>query len=375
MAFDQKILEVLLRREEGPALDFKQEQYPFENASENDKAELLKDILALANSLRLTNGYILIGVKEVKAGPSEIVGVEKHLDDANLHQFVNGKTQRAVQFSYVPFRVADVEIGVIEVESQRRPFFLKKKFGKLQSNEVWIRDGSASRIANPDEIADMGSEQVVGQTPNLTLELVDIENRVVYGSSHIVHSLILKPSLPADTFQSPIASPLSSENPNYSREVITCTRTRNFLKPVGFRLRNDSGVVGKRIRFVGGVSKERWLVVTEDIEPIPWLHQFDHLSDIKTRWDHDGDDPTMSLRDSTDRVEINIDFGNIRPHDESWMDEPLYFGSVEPGDVTIEGELRGDNISVPIKCKLEIQFQVEQRPMKKDDAFPFLREG
>ena len=63
MTFDSRLLENLLNQAEGPALDFKQEQYLFDNADVGTKAELLKDILALANSWRLATAYILIGVK------------------------------------------------------------------------------------------------------------------------------------------------------------------------------------------------------------------------------------------------------------------------------------------------------------------------
>ena len=111
-------------------MDFKQEQYPFDNADIGAKAELLKDILALANSWRLTTAYILIGVKEVKGRRNEIIGIENHLDDANLHQFVNGKTQKPVEFSYLPFRVEGLDIGVIQIPIQERPFFLTRRFGR-----------------------------------------------------------------------------------------------------------------------------------------------------------------------------------------------------------------------------------------------------
>ena len=45
MAFDLSLLENLLHQEEGPALDFKQQQYSFDNADIGMKAGLLKDIL------------------------------------------------------------------------------------------------------------------------------------------------------------------------------------------------------------------------------------------------------------------------------------------------------------------------------------------
>ena len=86
MPIDENILEQLLHEEEGSALDFKRDQYPFEGEDDKPKSELLKDILVFANAWRRATAYILIGVDEVKGGRSKIVGVGTHLDDARLHQ-------------------------------------------------------------------------------------------------------------------------------------------------------------------------------------------------------------------------------------------------------------------------------------------------
>ncbi|MEZ4603786.1 MAG: hypothetical protein R2861_10415 [Desulfobacterales bacterium] len=50
MIIDNSLIDILLYGEEGIDLDFKRDQYRFANASEKDKSELLKDILAFANS-------------------------------------------------------------------------------------------------------------------------------------------------------------------------------------------------------------------------------------------------------------------------------------------------------------------------------------
>ena len=160
MPFNLEILENLLHQPEGPTLDFKWKQYPFNGASEFDKSELLKDILALANSWRFTTAYILIGVREAKGGRSEIVGVQEHLDDAILHQFVNSKTQRPINFSYSIFSAEGAKIGVIQIPVQDRPIFLTKPFGKIQAYEIKIRDGSSTRTASPDEIVRMGDDRI-----------------------------------------------------------------------------------------------------------------------------------------------------------------------------------------------------------------------
>jgi len=47
---DQTLIEELLHEEEGAAVDFKRDQYPFDGADDATKSELLKDILAFANA-------------------------------------------------------------------------------------------------------------------------------------------------------------------------------------------------------------------------------------------------------------------------------------------------------------------------------------
>ena len=159
-AFDLETLETLLASEEGPTLDFKREQYPFEDAEERQRSELLKDILAFANSDRYRTAYILIGVDEVKGARSTIVGVQRHLDDASLQQFVDSKVNRPAEFAYFPFPAEGKEIGIIRIPIQVRPVYLEKPFGKLQANAVYVRRGSSTDMASPSEIAEMGRMRI-----------------------------------------------------------------------------------------------------------------------------------------------------------------------------------------------------------------------
>src|SRR4051794_8375989 len=103
---DAQLFEELLYQEEGSSLDFKRDQYPFAGKTDEQKSELLKDILAFANSWRQGDAYILIGVDEVKGGRSIPVGISSHahIDDASLQQFVNHKTNRPISFSYKAFQ-------------------------------------------------------------------------------------------------------------------------------------------------------------------------------------------------------------------------------------------------------------------------------
>ena len=156
MEFNKETLESLLSMEEGPTLDFKREQYRFYNATKDDQSKLLKDLLAFVNTHRYRTAYILVGVEEVNGELSKVVGIDNQLEDADLHQFVNSKTNRAAEFSYFPFAVGNKHIGVLRIPIQLRPVYVEKKFGKVDANTVYVRDGSSTRPASPDEIVAMG---------------------------------------------------------------------------------------------------------------------------------------------------------------------------------------------------------------------------
>ncbi len=124
----------LLYRGESESLDFKREQYVFVGASEQKKAELLKDILAFANAWRNEPAYILIGVEEAPSRKASAIGISPadHIDDATLQQFVNSKTNHPVRFGYERFDYDGRPIGIIRIDHpQARPIFLAKAFGPL----------------------------------------------------------------------------------------------------------------------------------------------------------------------------------------------------------------------------------------------------
>ena len=190
MSLDPDYLAQLLRNNEGTTLDFKREQYPFEKGDNETKSELLKDILAFANTDRQITAHILIGVEEDERGWGSVVGVSKHLDDAKLQQFVSKKTNRPVDFSYSVFQYQELEIGIIEIPVQKRPIFLRREFGKIKGNEVYVRRNSSTDIASPDEIFEMGNasqsaegnrfteEKIKKGTEKLKRRIIDVNKEV-----------------------------------------------------------------------------------------------------------------------------------------------------------------------------------------------------
>ena len=164
-------LSALLQRSEGDALDFKRDNYRFKNGSDDDKSELLKDILALANAWKLTDGCIIIGVEEVNGKAASLPGVVPELNDGNIQQFVNSKTNRPVAFAVEHADHEGTPLTVIRIgQKQPRPIFLNKSYGRLKKNVVYIRHGSSTEEASPDEIAEMAKQEVVASAPDVEVK-------------------------------------------------------------------------------------------------------------------------------------------------------------------------------------------------------------
>jgi hypothetical protein len=160
MATLRETIEQLLHESESTTLDFKAAQYALAGATDEQKSEIIKDILAFANTQRSADAHILLGVKENKRGRAIIAGVSHHLDDAHLQQLVNVKTNRTVLFSYHAVEIDEQQIGIITIPpGQARPFYLTKPYGNLDADTIYVRHGSSTSKATLDQLFRMGIEQ------------------------------------------------------------------------------------------------------------------------------------------------------------------------------------------------------------------------
>ncbi len=371
-------------------LDFKRDQYPFAGADDRTKSELLKDILAFANSWRHATAYILIGVEENLGQRCRVVGVTDHIDDASVQQFVNSKTNRPVEFICRKVHFDSVDIGIIEIPVQERPTYLNRDYGKLVKDAVYIRRGSSTEIVRPIEISKMGVASIgaiSSEVPKLSLAWADLDNRTPLSSPHTVNSLVFSPTLPGNTFdiqerhRSIGTGPFRQRLPDfdfnmhinreYSSEIISYAFNKALLKPLGFLLTNESGTVAKRVAFEGSIDKSGGVVFGEEVEqPLPYSYAYS-LQDS-------GNDRDRGLypliEEHADKWCVHIDFGDIRPREEVFTAEPLLLGAKLPGVRTLKGDLLGDNIPNPIQCELDIAFEVENRKMCISDVDPYLVE-
>ncbi|MCW4454808.1 ATP-binding protein [Flavobacterium sp. MXW15] len=174
-----ELLEQLRYKGEGSDLDYKAERPAFIKAGDDDKSELLKDILAMSNAHRDGTAYILFGFKENVPHPAEVVGLpaEGAIDDSRLQQFVNEKLEAKLHFRYEERLFDGKHVAVLSIPKQPRPFYLAKPYGKLAKETVYVRRGSATGIASLREVAMMGAANAERPIPKLELLLLDQEGR------------------------------------------------------------------------------------------------------------------------------------------------------------------------------------------------------
>jgi predicted HTH transcriptional regulator len=108
------------------------------------KAELVKDVAAIANATWTGPGFIFYGVDP--GGPDPVVGLSEGHDDAQIQQLLADKIDPQVQFLYYEVKAMEKRIGVIHVDqSLTRPHLVARDFGGLKAGQYLIRQGSSTR--------------------------------------------------------------------------------------------------------------------------------------------------------------------------------------------------------------------------------------
>jgi hypothetical protein len=371
MQITPELIEHLLYEEEGTTLDFKRDQYPFEDASKDDKSELLKDILAFANAFRRSDAFILIGVEDVKGGRSNIVGVTSQLDDAKLQQFVNSKVQRPITFSYRDAVHDSRPIGIIHIPIQPRPIYTKADYGKVKKQDVIVRRGSSTSIANPDEIAQMGADGAIvqGQEPRFSLELLDRETGQSYGEAPSFKCTLLDvpPAKDIPDYSESNGRFLVSHgvNRDYYRDLVKFTAANQFLRSVSIALQNKSSVVANDVRLlieVEDTDGDIEFIEESDLPREPVAHDLlfhHHIPQVNVH-------PNIEVTKKGDKWIIECSFGKLQPQHTARLSDNLYVGMKTSGDLTLDGTIYADNLSAPAPVRFTLHFETATRPASLD---------
>lgn len=385
MELTREIIETLLKEDEGNELDFKRDQYPFDKASDEQKGELLKDLLAFANTDRTRDAFILIGCDESiqsADGSVHVRGINNHLDDANLQQFVNGKTNRHMRFAYRRMSLRGQQIGVLQIPVQRRPIFLRRDFGRLKEKAVYFRTGSSTSIAGPDEIHQMGQEDSRPQQtePELSFQFFNRKSGEQYGSQVSVTCTWINMPPPAKIPDYPIRkktnyltdfADLNSINPwnrNYLREMAKFRQVKAFLQPVSLSILNSSSVIAKDVRLIMEVEEEsrQYYFSTEEKMPSKPTSTHNFLNQVP-QIDLGSIGSGIDVSRTGKKWRIEIRFRKIQAGDTVWLNEDLFVGSRHEGIVPINAKLFADNLGNPREIEVGIRIQSRSQTFSLED--------
>ena len=368
MSMTPEQIEHLLHEDEGTALDFKRDQYKFVGANNEEKSEILKDILAFANAFRRADAYIVLGVEEIRGGRSKVVGVSAPLDDASLQQFVNSKTQRPVIFSYREATHDGFAIGIIHIPIQARPIYAKVEFGKVRKEAVYLRRGSSTAIAKPDEIARMGMVDVDGLgSPSVEVSLINRKTGDLLGNSVTIDRCTLY-NLPSQdripdytpsgrarvgSFQALLQD--STTNRNFLREYAAYVQAEAYF-PIVLEIRNMGGTVIQDTKLaleLHDPDKNFDLLSSQHrpVKPNPnSLMGSPILESIFEKHD-------VFLTREGDVWKIDCAFGKIQPGAKVRLQDDILIGSRIAGEFELSGVMFADNISNPIPVRIALSFQ------------------
>jgi hypothetical protein len=389
LKMNNELFERLLYEEENTTLDFKKEQYRFAKATDDEKSELLKDILGFANAWRRSEAYILIGVEDVRGGRGNVVGIPAtdHLDDHSLQQFVNNLTNQPVRFHYEAFGFEGKQVGIISIDERTRPIYLKKDYGKLVKEKVYVRRGSATDPTKPASLEEIAQMRVGSGQPDaeLLVEFAHVERDDVLGTniswdaefcemppmeripdlSNPRHQHLFINALSAVQF-----NPMNLLNRDFFRELAYFEFARRLFRPVRLVVRNVGQVAANNVRAELTVPTNIGVIVEDasELPDPPKRHaDFPNSSVMKSlRPASHRNSGDVGIHRNDERFRVEIDCGDLQPGRRVWSDV-FYIGKGSSGDLSLVGLVFADNLPQPKDFALTVSVTVKKTAMTVDE--------
>ena len=165
----------LIERIEDDTLDFKRESYDLSNKPNNRKKfDLVKDVICMANTPREDDSYIVLGVTKYNDGRTDLVGLDNHVDEADLQSQFSEKVYPIPTFTYELVSFQGKSFGVIVIPPVRTGPCVPIRDYKniLRQRQIYFRRGSKNDTATPADVRRIcgwiagSSESVVAAEPD-----------------------------------------------------------------------------------------------------------------------------------------------------------------------------------------------------------------
>ncbi len=376
---DSQKIERLLHECECTFLDFKTTEYPFYNASDTQKSELLKDIFALANADTAESRFILMGVEERKGKRAGILGINAQLKDNDLQQFVNTKPlNKPIVFQYEVLTVDGLTIGIVSIPVQEGPFYLRADYGKLRKNIVYCRQGSSTAELTPDELLHVGRRQALSdKIPKLELSLAQVavpsppfnlsENvlwdpamalevkRVFQLSPHEIQKLI------QEDIGAGLPEVYLSERSRFYQQLDKFRALGLMFRPIGLHLLNSGQVSVSDVRIALQLMTAKGIQVlsAKDFPPRPVVRQVREIFRDFPEASHtrlvSGD---LTVRKHGEAQAIDWAVPKIIPAERKFSTGFFLIAAAESCTLSFTFSVLAENLPFPISGELELRVAV-----------------
>ena len=383
MTFEQ--LTALRYRSEGTDIDFKSTQYRFIGGSEDNKAEMLKDILAIANAWRDGPGYILLGFKEQRPHPAEVVGISESIDDAQLQQFVNGKVKPKLTFRYEEHLYEGKTVGVITIPKQKRAFYLAHPYGKLKSNIVYVRRGSSTDEAEPPEITAMALADTGRGDMRVDLSVLTPNNDKLpdtFAQSYLQFTEEFpdyeSPRQTRHPFEISVSSSLWHDNRSFWREYAEYVRVDEGLIEMKFVLFNRSEMQLSNAKlevFVEPLDGQGYeMLAGADLpeEPKSQWNSFHGMGSLPEVMSHQN--PRLVVDDTGVAPICHVRFGSLLPSEEGRSSDTLAIIPLSSGKLRLRFRILAGELAVPYESERVVECTGTVERLDFEGLKAFMRE-
>jgi hypothetical protein len=275
-----------------------------------------------------------------------------------------------VLFSY-SVRVLDgKEIGVIRIPVQQRPVFLTKDFGKLKANVVYLRRGSSTVVARPDEVAEMGkaSGEIYPARPVLLVGFGDPVTRSNLGLAIKIEVCNLTPpsdqEIPDYAFGGPWRVAMNAlANKDYYREYAAYLTDDRGLMPIWFYAENAGEVVANDVRLEGQLDDAERLFTLRDATRMRQRPRKETFPYIPTGFTASA----LSVEQTPDGWIIHGSFGKLQPKQVLVARSCLFVGARHTGMATLDVKMFADNLTSPKREEMSVHVLATHRALSFQD--------
>lgn len=155
LLLERELLELIENGYESNFLDFKTKMY-----SRKGTPDILKDIMAMANSNHLGKKYIIMGIEDDGIGGKNPCGItpEEKVDSSTYQQFIYNNIEPDVHFNLYYRDYLGKELAIIEIGDTRdKPYVIKKDSNGINKGFCLVRKGSMNAVPDHADFKHMTS--------------------------------------------------------------------------------------------------------------------------------------------------------------------------------------------------------------------------